>query len=388
MGATRKLPPLRRGGSSLGFASLVITNVRAKKIRLALTVLAIAIGVMTVVSLVVLTASLRTSDLAIMQMGRADFTISQKGVADVLSSTIDETRLEKIAATPHVAAATGVLLTMERLNADNPLFLEIGLAPVDQGSFGVTIVSGRSYTAGASDEIMLGWRAAENLHLSVGDRMTLQGSRFRIVGLYSTGQAQGDSGAMFPLTVLQTHLRQTHQVTLIFVRATPGANVVALQRTIDEQNPQLVTVRTVEEFGRADRSLSLIQAAADGSTLLAIVIGAIVVMSAMSMSFVERIREFGVLSAIGWDRWRIWAMILSEAVVMGVLGAAVGAALSVLAMQSLQHMSDLRGVLQPQFTAGVFARALFTAAAMSLLGGILPAWRAAHIAPLEALSHE
>ena len=366
----------------------MVTNVKAKKLRLALTVVAIAIGVVTVVSLVVLTSSLKSSDLAIMKLGHADFTISQKGVADVLSSTIDESRLQRIAATPHVAAATGVLLTMERLNADNPVFLEIGVAPSDQADFGVTVVSGQSYAAKATDQIMLGWRAAENLHLGVGDHMTLRGSRFRIVGLYSVGQAQGDSGAMFPLPVLQTLLRETQQVTLIFVRATPGTNIPALQATIDRENPQLVTVRTVADFGRADRSLALIQAAADGSTLLAVVIGAIVVMSAMSMSFVERTREFGVLSAIGWARWRVWAMILAEAVVMGVAGAAVGTALSVLAIQSLQDLSSLRGVLHPEFTAGVFARALYTAAAMSLLGGVLPAWRAAHIAPLEALSHE
>src|SRR6185437_550798 len=100
----------------------------------------------------------------------------------------------------------------------------------------------------------------------------------------------------------------------------PGAQVTAVQARIDRHFPQLVTVRTLQQFGRADRSLSLILAADKGATILALVIGAIVVMSAMTMSFIERTREFGVLSAIGWTRRRVAAMIMSEALLIGLLG--------------------------------------------------------------------
>jgi putative ABC transport system permease protein len=377
-----------RGGTSLSFASLVLINVTTKKLRLALTALAIAIGVVTVVSLGVLTHSLETSDLTIMQMGRADFTISQKGVSDVLSSSINQSTLEQIAAYPHVAKATGVLLSMVKYNADNPLFLEIGLQPSDLDAFGVTVVAGQPYSATATNQIMLGWRAAANLHVGVGSPLHLDGLDFRVVGLFSTGQAQGDSGAMFPLAELQTMKRQSQQVTLVFVRATPGTNVAALQSKIDQENPQLVTVRTVAQFGRADRSLALIRAADRGSAVLAVIIGAVVVMSALSMTLVERFREFGVLAAIGWARLRVLAMIMCEALAMGLLGAAMGSGLSVLAVWAINHLPALRGVLHPEFTAGNFASALVTAAAMSVLGGLYPAFRASRTAPLEALRHE
>ena len=72
------------------FTRLVLHNVGVKKLRLALTALAVAIGVVTVVSLGVVTSSLKTSELAIMQPGRADFTIAQKSVADLLASSIDQ----------------------------------------------------------------------------------------------------------------------------------------------------------------------------------------------------------------------------------------------------------------------------------------------------------
>ena len=380
--------PRRRRGASVRFGSLILTNVGAKKLRLAFTALAIAIGVVAVVSLAVLTKGLETSDFAIMQMGRADFTVSQKGVNDVLSSNIEQSTVQEIAGEPHVAGATGVLLSMVHYNADNPVFLEIGLRSQDQAAFGVTVVSGRSYVDGARDEVMLGWRAADNLHLDVGSTLHIEDTDFRVVGLYSTGQPQGDSGSMFPLGLLQEMKRQSGEVSLVFVRSDSPGQVQPLQSRIDRTYPQLVTVRTVAQFGRADRSLTLIRSAEQGSEVLAVLIGAVVVMSAMSMTFVERLKEFGLLSAIGWARSRIWAMILGEAVVIGLVGATLGSALSALVIWAIGNFSSVSGVIELRFTAGSFGRALYTAAAMSLIGGVWPAWRAARAEPLEALRHE
>jgi len=372
----------------VSFAALVLHNVTVKKLRLALTALAVSIGVLAVVSLGVVTHSLEASDLALLKTGQADFTIAQKGVADLLSSSIDARSLARIRAVPGVAGVTGVLIGTERLNAANPQFLEIGIDPADLTAFGVTVVTGRPFAASATSELMLGWRAAENLGLHAGDTLRVADRTYRIVGIYSTGQALGDTGAMFPLAWFQTYQRQPSQYTLLFAVITPGVSVTAVQARIDRDFPQLVTVRTLQQFGRADRSLSLILAADRGATVLALVIGAIVVMSAMTMSFIERTREFGVLSAIGWTRKRVAAMIMSEALVIGLVGTAVGLALSVLAVLGVQQLPSLAGILHPVYTADIVGRALYTAAAMVLLGGLVPAIRAALARPLEALRHE
>ena len=372
----------------MSFAALILHNVMVKKLRLILTALAVAIGVLTVVSLGVVTHSLETSDLALLRTGQADFTIAQKGVADLLSSAIDASTLARIRAVPGVASLTGVLISTERLNAANPLFLEIGIEPSDLTPFGVTVLAGHPFAASASGELMLGWRMAENLGLHAGDTMRIAKKTYRITGIYSTGQALGDGGAMFPLAWFQAYQRQPSQYTLLFVRAAPGTPVTALQARIDRDFPQLVTVRTLQQFGRADRSLSLILAADRGATILAIIIGAIVVMSAMTMSFIERTREFGVLSALGWTRRRVGVMIMSEALLIGLLGTAAGLALSVLAVLGVQQLPSLAGVLHPVYTSEIFGRALYTAAAMVLIGGLAPAIRAALSRPLESLRHE
>lgn len=372
----------------MSFFSLIVHNVTVKKLRLALTSLAVAIGVLTVVSLGVVTESLKSSDLALLQIGQADFAVSQKSVAELLASNINASVLPQIKAVPGVASVIGALVGTTRLNAANPQFLEIGIEPQDLAGFGVQVLAGRAYAASASDEVMLGWRAAENLGLGVGRTISFDKNTFKVVGIFSTGQALGDDGVMIPLTWFQAYQRQGGQYTLLFVRTQPGANVVAVQARIDDRFPYLATIRTLQEFGRADRSLSLILAADRGATILAIIIGAIVVMSAMTMSFIERTREFGVLSAIGWSRRRVAAMIVCEGLSIGVVGMAGGLALGVLAVTGIQHLPSLVGVLHPDYTAGVFGRALYTALAMVLLGATVPAVRAALAPPMEALRHE
>lgn len=73
-------------------------------------------------------------------------------------------------------------------------------------------------------------------------------------------------------------------------------------RSNSRQNPELTTVRTAALFGQADRNLVLFGAANTGSTVLAILIGAVIVMNTMLLSFVDRTREFGILRAVGWTR--------------------------------------------------------------------------------------
>jgi putative ABC transport system permease protein len=372
----------------MSFARLIWTNATAKKLRLAFASLAVAIAVVVVVSLGVVTHSLESSDLALLQTGRADFTVAQKGNTELLNSTIDASTAARVRATPGVASLTGVLISTTRLDADNPQFLEIGIDPAELAPFGVTVVAGHAFGTYSGNELMLGWRAAQNLGAKVGDGLRIGTTTYTVVGIYSTGQALGDAGAMLPLVPFQAAQRQPSEYTLLFVRAAPGASVDALQASIDHNFPELTTVRTLAQYGRADRSLSLLLAADRAATILAVVVGATIVVSAMTISFVERLREFGVLAAVGWSPTRIAAMIGGEAAVTGLFGAVGGLVLAVAAVAVVQQLPGLLGVLHPVFTFAVFARALLTAAATVTIGGLVPAVRAALTEPLEALRNE
>jgi putative ABC transport system permease protein len=369
------------------FTTLIVRNVGAKRVRSGLTALAIAIGVTAGITIGLVTSSLRSTAVSILRIGSADFSVTQKGVSDVLDSILDEGDLERMQTDPAVDSVLGVLVATEDLDADNPLFLEIGVPPDRLEEFGVRIVEGRAYGALADDEVMLGYRAARNLRLGVGDMLRIEGER-TVVGIYATGQEFGDSGSMFPLVSLQASERKSGDVTIAFVRLRPGADIDAVRRRIENENPQLITVRTAEEFGRADRNLQLISAADRGATIVALAVGALIVANAMMLSFFERTREFGVLRSIGWSRRRVALLVVGEALCISLIGAAVGVSLSVLATRVLEEVSGLRGVFHPRYTAGTFGRGLFIAAGTAFVGALYPALRAAFLAPLEALRRE
>jgi putative ABC transport system permease protein len=190
------------------FVGLIAHNLWTKKLRTALTALAVAIGVLTVVTLSVVTESLRSSAAAVLETGKAEFTVAQKGVDGALNSVIDDAQVRRLQQTPGVRSAVGALVALTELDADNPAFLEIGLAPSSLADFGVRIVAGRPYTADARDEVLLGWRTADNLGKGVGDTIDIAGGPKTVVGVYRTGQAFGDGGAMFPLASLQADERR------------------------------------------------------------------------------------------------------------------------------------------------------------------------------------
>jgi putative ABC transport system permease protein len=372
----------------MSFLWLIVHDVRVKRVRSALTAIAIAIGVMTVVAIGIVTDSVRATAAGVLQVGQADFTIAQRNVSDILQSALTDRQLERVRHLPGVASSVGVLLDTERLDAEHPLLIEIGIAPNDLAPFGVQMVAGRPFDATATDEVIVGSRLAQDLNLKLGDRINVADGRKRVVGIYTTGNVFGDSAVMLPLVPFQAYERQPGGLSLFFVKVKPGTDIATVKQQVAASSPILVPISNLTEFGRADRDYRLITAADRGATILAVIIGAIIVMNTMLLSLVERYREFGILRAIGWSRRRVVALVLGEAVTIGFFGAALGVGFAYVLVRILARLPQMQGVLHPNYTAGIFARALLVATAVAFLGALYPAGRAARLAPLEAIRRE
>jgi putative ABC transport system permease protein len=381
-----RVPAGLHGGMS--FVGLIVHNLNTRRIRTLLTAFAVAISVMAVVTLGVVTASLKSSAAEVLSAGTSDFTVAQRGSSDVLTSVVTDQQVSKIAATTGVESAVGVLISTVRVDADHPLFLEIGVSPAALAPFGVRILAGRAYGAAAPREVMIGWQAAQDLNKRVGDPIVLDGIPYDIVGLYSTNQVFADTAAMFPLVTLQAMERKPGTVTLAVVKVTPGTSIRRVRNAIEQANPNLATVREANEFGRVDRNLQFLDAAHTGALIIALVIGVIVVMNTMLLSFVERIREFGLLRAVGWSRSRLLAMVFGEAIGISLLGAGIGVGLAFALMTALEYFSSLRGIFHAQLTSEVFATALYSAVAIGVIAALYPSARAALLQPGVALRRE
>lgn len=370
------------------FVQLIFENVYTRKMRTVLTGLTIAVTIMTVVAMGILTHSLRETAISILETGKADFSIAEKNVSDVLNSSIDEKDLATIQQDPAVKNAIGVLVEPVYLDAERPFFLRIGIEPEDAEPFGVSLIAGRIFDANAPDELILGYRAARDLDKTIGDTIQLGDDAYTIVGIYSTGQVFGDAASMLPLVPFQAQLRKPGTITLAFVQVEDEAQIEAARARIEEALPQLATIRTESDFGQVDRNLELLSAANTGVSALALVIGAANVLNMMSLSVFERTREFGVLRSVGWSRQRILIYVLAEAFMVTMGGAIVGVALGFLAVQFLQDAPTLRGVFSPSYSSDVFGRALSITFGMAIIGAFYPALRAALLRPLTAIRHE
>ena len=369
------------------FALLIFRNLIRQKIRTGLTVVGISIGITAVVALGIITNSAKASVVGLLRAGGSDFAVGRRGVADLTFSTLAPDDLAKVTAYPEVEHAIGVLLAFSQVGS-NPFFAQVGIDPDDLDFFDLPIVEGRRLAPGASDEIMLGRKAAKQLDAAVGDLVDVHDRELTVVGIYETGATYLDGGAALPLSTVQEEERKGDLYTLLYVSVKPGTDVAALTARIEADNPDFATLVTVGDFGEVDQGLNFLDAANLGISILAVFIGGIAVMNTMVMAVFERTREIGILRAVGWRTRRILQMILGEAVLLSMIAAVFGSLLAVLLTRLIIFLPAIGSIISPEYTPDVFIRGILVGLGVAVLGAIYPAYRAARLSPAEAIRYE
>jgi putative ABC transport system permease protein len=111
-------------------------------------------------------------------------------------------------------------------------------------------------------------------------------------------------------------------------------------------------------------------------------------MNTMVMSVHERTREIGILRAVGWRVRRVIRMVLLEAVFLSLLGAACGTLGAWAILRLLTRVPAVNGVIDGRIEPILIFYGFAIAIGVGLLGGLIPAQRAAKMMPTEALRHE
>lgn len=371
----------------MSFLALIIKNLIRQRVRTALTVLGISIGITTVVALGVVTDSLKATSGEILRLGDADFMVAQEGAADLSFSIVPEDRIPELSEEPGVENAEGILFHIARVGS-NPYFFLMGREYSGLAARPPHLIAGEIWSADSTNGILLGRRAARDLDAGPGEYVAIEDKQFVVAGVYETGRLLEDGGAYAPLAIVQQIAGRAGVVTAVFLSLSPGADPAVVGQAIEDHFPGLASIVQVGDYSEVDQGIQFLDAANLAISVLAVGIGAIGVMNTMIMSVFERTREIGIFRAVGWSGRRILRMIITESLVLCAAAAFVGSAFGVLATRAILLIDVVRNVLEPQYSADVFIRALVVAIAVALAGAAYPAFRAVRLTPMEALRYE
>jgi len=108
-------------------------------------------------------------------------------------------------------------------------------------------------------------------------------------------------------------------------------------------------------------------------------------MNTMLMTVFERTHEIGILSAVGWRRRRIVAMVLCESALSGLLGGFIGAGPGVLGLITSGASPGVRGFIEPDLNPKPIVISIAISVAVGVISGLYPAWRSSRLTPILAL---
>jgi len=369
---------------------MALKGLLRRRTRTLLTVGGIAIGVAAIVSLGALADGFIAGYSAIVGGSGADLLVVQKDALDIVLSAVDEDLGAVLTGFADVRETSEMIYTFAATDGV-PYFIVYGYDPDGFAIQHFKIIAGEPLSRHSGRRggkpLLLGQTAANDLGKSVGDTFRLYDSTYRIVGIYETGQPFEDGAAVILLEDAQTISGKPRQVNAFFLKVREGSDIDRLSQRIEQRFPDLTVTRSAD-FVQQQEMLQYVYVFTWSVSLIAILIGGIGVMNTMLMSVFERTREFGVLRALGWRPYRVLGLVLAESLALSGLGGLLGALLGVVGVRAIERVPAISSVMPAALSAPLFAQGFGVALALGLVGGALPAWRAARLLPVEALRAE
>ncbi|MGD0388089.1 MAG: FtsX-like permease family protein [Tepidisphaeraceae bacterium] len=399
---------------------LAISNFKVRRIRMLLTVAAIALSVSLVVAVTSGYKSMQGAALKFLDryMGAADAMITS---TDEIQGVVPENLVKQLLADPDVRQVSGRLesdremdraadhagpaRSPERLAAgalpSRKIYVElIGVRrPDDKTIQSLDLIDGQWFNASIGNDAVLDQVAAEQMGVKVGDSLDLPGLhtsslRVRVIGIVHKPVFFAQRGATIylPMETLQHFTAQDNPplVSSISVNLHGKADFDAFQKRwtarLAQVDPSLQLRMRRQNAGDLEKNLRGVQMAAYLGGMVSMLTAMFVIFSALSMGVTERQRTLAMLRAVGAVRSQVFLLVTLEGFVLAGLGIAAGIPLGVLWMRLLYHRyTEL-------FAAGVifnFTGMAFAAGgslATALAASALPAWWASRISPLEAMN--
>ena len=394
---------------------VVIQGLLAHKLRLALTALAIVLGVTFVSGTLVLTDTLHNTFTTLFDSVYQHVDFQVRGVAVFTSKApgggairkpVPEAVATSVRRVPGVAYAEGEVAGFAQYVAPDGKAISNGGAPALGVSYDPnTQLSSLRMSAGhgpsGPDQVAMDAATATKYGFRVGDRVRvlLAGppQTFTISGIVTFGNATNLAGATiaaFDLPTAQRLFDLVGQYNAVDVLTTPGADKAAVQRAIAATLPrgvEVVTGQTVanESATAINQALGFFSTALLVFAFISLFVGAFTIFNTFSITVGQRTRELALLRIVGASRRQVFRSVLGEALILGTVASVIGLGLGVLAAVGLEALLKGFGIDLPQgglvFETSTVVVGLVVGVGVTVVSAISPARRAVRIAPVAAL---
>jgi len=371
---------------------LVYRNLRARPIRSVLTLLGIVVSTASMVLFLSFGEGLRKAlGAELSSVGPAILVVAEG--AEAFSAGYPELRPETVRQIQLVASEIGITRVIP-----TAIFARGGFDPASSFVFqglpqgatakdlypNVNLASGSLQTGQRG--AVVGGGIAERNNLSLGKTLRLSPQiSLEVVGVLERSGGIADSFIYVPIEAIHAVLN-TQNYSSILVSIDPAQKAEEVAKALEARIEGIDAQTTGDVMRFAERAVRISDLVRFGISLVALIVGGLLVANTVMMSVYERIREFGLMRALGAKRGFIFGLVLLEALLLSVVGGLLGLALGQAASGLVNWYTGREvGLALSAVTFRLASFALLVAVVLGLLAGFLPARTASRIQVVEAL---
>lgn len=379
---------------------LILRNVTQRKMRTGLTVFGIALGIFAIMVMGGMSEYFsRHADRGLDLMSDKIYIVPESGF---FGGGLVDSMVSKVRRIPGVFDAYGLLwmpYDMESLGMFGAFV--VGIAPENQELTlkEIKITQGRLLVPGDRYRAVVGSNVARQYGLNVGDELEIKSKKvqrastittarnFTVVGAMEFTSTDFDYMIIIPLDLAKKFYDMDDQLTYIWAVPEEGVDAEDLSRRIELGVENIKTFSPQELRKQSEQMLMVMNLITISAAVLAAIIGGLSVMNTMLMSVSERTREFGLMKAMGAEVRDILLLTMGESALMGILGGIIGIAGGSIFIYFMNEYLATMGTVLFAVTYRLMAVSLVFATFLGTVSGILPAYRAARMRPMEAMKY-